>query len=130
MNREQAEILVQQYFQSWLQYDLILFLSTLSSEVQITECYGPIYSGLEENRQWFINWHDGDGKGKVTQWDILQILYDEANNMAAVGWDFACIYNDNPGTFLGTSLIHFDDSKITSIQEYEMTKEQYRPYQT
>jgi len=122
MNRERAEKLIHQYFQSWLQQDLKLFLSTLSPEIEITECYGPIYHGLEENRQWFINWHEGEGKGQVTQWDILRILYDDKQKGAAVEWDFYCIYEGNLGSFLGTSLIHFGDSQIISIQEYEMKK--------
>ena len=128
MNRESAERLIRQYFQSWLQQDLSLFLSTLSSKVQVLECYGPIYWGTEEVRQWFVDWHTKDGKGKVTRWEIFKILYDETQNIAAVEWEFECIYAGNVGSFLGASLFHFDETKVVRIQEYKMEKEQYRPY--
>ena len=128
MNRESAERLIRQYFQSWLQQDLSLFLSTLSSKVQVLECYGPIYWGTEEIRQWFVDWHSKDGKGKVTRWEIFKILYDETQNIAAVEWEFECLYAGNVGSFLGASLFHFDETKVVRIQEYKMEKEQYRPY--
>ena len=128
MNRDTAEKLIRQYFHSWLQQDILLFLSTLSSDIEIIECYGPVYCGTEEVRQWFVNWHEGTGKGKVTRWDIFNILYDDTQNITAVEWDFECVYQGNPGSFLGVSLFHFDDTKITAIQEYEMKKEQHRPY--
>ena len=128
MNRSTAQELISRYFQSWLRQDLSLFLSTLSPSAQVTECYGPVYQGTDELRQWFVNWHTGDGNGKVTRWEIFNILYDETKEMAAVEWDFECIYAGNPGSFLGASLIHFNEAQITRIQEYKMEKGQYRPY--
>jgi len=128
MNKNTADRLIKQYFQSWLQQDLSLFLSTLSPEVMVIECYGPVYCGHDEARAWFVDWHNRPEKGKLTRWDIFNILYDEALNMAAVEWDFECIYDANLGSFLGASLVHFDDTKITRIQEYKMEKEHYRPY--
>ena len=92
------------------------------------ECYGPVYHGTEELRQWFVNWHTREGKGKVTKWEIFNILYDETQEMAAVEWDFECIYAGNLGSFLGASLFHFDEAKIDRIQEYKMERKQYRPY--
>ena len=129
MNRESAERLIRQYFQSWLEQDLTLFLSTLSPNIKVLECYGPVYWGTEEVRQWFVAWHTKDGKGKVTRWEIFKILYDETQNIAAVEWDFECIYAGNLGSFLGASLFHFDQTRIERIQEYKMEKEQYRPYE-
>ena len=128
MNRSTAETLIRQYFQSWLQQDLSLFLSTLSPSVEVMECYGPVYWGTEEVRQWFMDWHTKSEKGKVTKWEISKILYDETQAMAAVEWDFECIYAGHVGSFLGASLFHFDETKIKRIQEYKMEKEQYRPY--
>ena len=128
MNRNNAEALIRQYFQSWLQQDLALFLSTLSPNIKILECYGPIYWGTEEVRQWFVDWHTKSGQGQVTRWEIFKILYDVTQNMAAVEWDFECIYAGNVGSFLGSSLFHFDETKIIRIQEYKMEKDQYRPY--
>jgi hypothetical protein len=128
MNRDAAETLIRQYIQSWVQQDKTLFLSTLSPDVRVTECYGPVYCGIDEVSRWFTDWHTRPEKGKVTRWDIFSILYDDAQKMAAVEWDFECIYDGNLGSFLGASLVRFDDTKIVSIQEYKMEKEQYRPF--
>jgi hypothetical protein len=129
MNRRNtAEGLIRQYFKSWLQQDLFLFLSVLSPDITVQECYGPLYCGTDEVRQWFVDWHTKEGKGKVTKWEIFNILYDYEQDMAAVEWDFECLYEGNLGSFLGTSLIHFDEETIDRIQEYKMEKEHYRPY--
>lgn len=128
MDRSTAEVLIRQYFQGWLQQDVSLVLLTLSPSIKVTESYGPVYYGIDEISDWFTDWHTRSEKGKVTKWDIFKVMYDEMQRMAAVEWDFACMYDGNLGSFLGASLFYFDDTKITSIQEYKMEKEQYRPY--
>jgi hypothetical protein len=128
MNRTTAEMLIRQYFQSWLQQDSSLFLSRLSLNIRIVECYGPVYYGIDETQRWFNDWHTKREKGKVTRWDILKLVYDEQEEIAAVEWDFECVYDGKVGSFLGASLFGFDHTKITSIREYKMEKEQYRPY--
>jgi ketosteroid isomerase-like protein len=129
MNRSTAEMLIKQYFQSWLQQDVSLFLSTLSSNVKVMECYGPVYDGIDETERWFNHWHTRPERGKVTRWEILQLTYDERQEIAAVEWDFECVYDGKVGAFLGASLFRFEDTKIASIREYKMEKQQYRPYQ-
>ena len=129
MNRATAEMLIRQYFQSWLQQDISLFLSTLSPNIKIVECYGPVYCGIDETQRWFNDWHTRREKGRVTRWEILELMYDAQQEIAAVEWDFECVYDGNVGSFLGASLFGFDHTKITSIREYKMEKEQYRPYQ-
>jgi hypothetical protein len=128
MNRVTAEMLIRHYFQSWLQQDISLFLSILSPDIQIVECYGPAYHGLNESQLWFQDWHTRREKGKVTRWDILRLTYDEQQEIAAVEWDFECVYDGSTGSFLGASVFAFDQAKITTIREYKMEKEQYRPY--
>ena len=87
------------------------------------------YHGLEEAQRWFHHWHTRPEKGRVTRWDILELIYDPQQERAAVEWDFECVYDGKVGSFLGASLFGFDLAKITSIREYKMEKEQYRPYQ-
>jgi hypothetical protein len=128
MNRTVAETLIRQYFQSWLQQDVSLFLSTLSPSITVTECYGPCYCGSAEVSEWFQDWHTRPEKGRVTRWEIASLLYDETLEMAAVEWDFECLYAGSLASFLGASLFRFKDGLILSIQEYKMEKEQYRPY--
>lgn len=130
MDRNTAEALIRQYFQSWLEQDIALFLSTLSPDIRVAECYGPIYCGADEVTYWFSNWHICHGKGKVTRWDILTLLYDERQEMAAVEWDFECIYDGNLDSFLGASVFRFNEDRIACIHEYKMEKAQYRPYRS
>ena len=130
MNRKTVTTLIEQYFQSWIQQDVELFLSTLSPSITVQECYGPVYVGTEEVRQWFVEWHTGKGNGKVTDWTILKILYDESQHTAAVEWDLTCRYCGEFGTFLGASIFQFDRAAIVRIQEYKMEKKQYRPYKS
>lgn len=84
MNRNTAEALIRGYYQGWLQQDVSLAISTLSPDVRVEECYGPVYVGIDEVSHWFIDWHTKSEKGKVTRWDILKIMYDEAQKVAAV----------------------------------------------
>ena len=128
MDRSAAEGLIQRYFQSWLEQNRALFLSTLAANIQVVECYSPVYCGLDEMERWFDDWHSEPGKGKVTRWDILTLLYDAQQKTAAVEWDFECMYDGSRGSFLGASVFCFDEAKITRIHEYKMEKEQYRPY--
>ena len=130
MNRKTAATMIEQYFQSWIQQDVALFLSTLSPSITVQECYGPVYVGTEEVRQWFVDWHTGNGEGKVTGWTILKILCDESQHMAAVEWDFTCRYGGESGTFFGASIFQLDQTAIIRIQEYKMEKEQCRPYKS
>jgi hypothetical protein len=117
-----AEFLIRRYFQSWLQQDLSLCLEVLSPSVKVEESHGPVYHGVDEVRRWFLEWHSGSGQGKVTRWDIFSILYDEIQVTAAVEWDFECVYAGNTASFLGASLVHFEGTKISRIQEYKMEK--------
>ena len=100
MNRNTAEALIRQYFQGWLQQDVSLVLSTLSPSIKVVECYGPVYCGIDEVSHWFHDWHTRSERGKVTKWDIFKVMYDEMQKMAAVEWDFECIFDGNLGSFL------------------------------
>ena len=84
MNRQSATQLVEQYINSWKQQDLSLFLSTLAADIFVAECYGPVYHGTKQVRQWFTDWHASPKEGKVTEWKITNVIFDETENMAAV----------------------------------------------
>ena len=127
MKKQSATQLVEQYINSWKQQDLSLFLSTLAADIFVAECYGPVYHGTKQVRQWFTDWHASPKEGKVTEWKITNVIFDETKNMAAVEWDFGCICEGNAGSFLGASLFYFDESKIVRIHEYQMDKNQYFP---
>jgi hypothetical protein len=128
MNRLSVIQLIEQYIESWKRQDLSLCLSTLALDIVVAECYGPVYHGTEEIRRWFTDWHASPRNGKVTEWKITNIIFDETKDMAAVEWDFGCMCDGKAGSFLGSSLFYFDDSKIVRIHEYQMDKKQYTPY--
>lgn len=128
MNKYLANRLIYKYFESWVDQDLAVFLSTLSTDVSIIECYGPMYLGIQEAREWFVDWHNRPEKGQVTRWEILNILYDDLLQLAAIEWEFECFYDGQPAGFPGVSLIYFDDTQIKRIQEYKMEPNHYRPY--
>jgi ketosteroid isomerase-like protein len=104
MDRQLATQLVEQYLQSWRTQDLALFLSTLSQDATIVECYGPIYQGTKEVQQWFTEWHASPIEGKVTHWKMTNLIFDERKMMAAVEWDFGCVCEGNWDSFLGASM--------------------------
>ena len=128
MNRQLATRLIEQYINSWKQQDLPLFLSTLSPDIVVAECYGPSYHGTEEVRQWFTEWHARPKEGKVTKWKITNVIFDETKNMAAVEWDFGCVSDGKASSFLGASLFYFDASKIVRIHEYQMDENRHYPF--
>ncbi len=122
MNREQATRSIVAYFDSWVSRDLDRFLSALSDDAVIVECDGSAYRGRDRARRWFVDWHAEPASGRVTDWKILWILFDEGNDVATVEWDFRCIYRGEAGSFLGASVVTFDGTKIARIHKYRMEK--------
>jgi len=127
MNREQASRLIEEYFGSWMNQDLELFLSTLSDDVVIVECDGTAYRGVDQARRWFTDWHAGPVNGRVTDWKILRILFDEANGVATVEWDFSYVCHGEASSFLGASVTTLDETRIVRIHEYRMDKDSVPP---
>lgn len=125
MDRKQARDLVEQYVVSWEMQDRTQFLETLHDEVVIRECDGPIYKGRDACKDWFRTWH-GDSN-RVLEWTIDSFLFDGDATMAAFEWDFKCLVDGEEYAFFGSSHVIFRDRRIYSINEYERTKDQYRP---
>ena len=125
MNREQATGTIKAYFDSWLNRDIELFLSTLSDDVVIVECDSTTYRGIDRAHRWFSDWHAHPVNGRVTDWEILQILFDEANGVATVEWDFSCTCRGETSSFLGASMTTFAEGKIARVAEYRMDKAQH-----
>ena len=61
------EEVIRKYFQSWLDKDIDAVKENFSDEVIYSECYGPVYEGIEQIIRWFEDWNR---KGTVLQWDI------------------------------------------------------------
>ncbi len=126
MNRKLTQTITAEYFQAWLTQDLALFLSVLKDDIIIKECYGPVYQGKAAAEQWFRAWNDG--RNRVLQWPIESFLYDTEAETAAAEWYFQCLYEGKVSEFYGSSVITFQAEAIAGLNEYEMKKEQYYPY--
>jgi len=109
------ELIIKQYFESWIKKDISIIEKYFSENIKYVECYGPEYNGIDQIRQWFNNWNNGNS---VLKWDIKRFI--ENKNIMAVEWFFECEYNREMISFDGVSIIEFDeDGKITGVKEFQ-----------
>jgi ketosteroid isomerase-like protein len=121
---EEREKMIREYFEAWLRNDSSCLSSVFAPNITYTECYGPVYTGIEQIKKWFQDWNR---KGKVTAWDIKQFIHQ--GSTTAVEWYFECIYENNRDGFDGVSVITFDASgKIAALKEFQSKAEHYQPY--
>ena len=107
MNRQQASDLICTYFRAWEEQDLDLALSVLAAEIVIVENDGSLYSGVEEIKAWFADWHAPPDSGRVLRWRIFRILFDEAALQGAVDWEFECSFEGRDYVFPGRACLIF-----------------------
>ncbi len=118
--------LLQQYMTSWVNADKELFLSLLSSDIYLVECYGASYKGVEETKKWFEEWNR---KGKVLAWNLYESYYDPDKDMLIATWEFHVQYpEENEPVFDGVTLMQATDGKIHRLFEYSMKHDLFRPY--
>lgn len=113
------------YVEAWLKKDLTQFLTILSKDIVITECYGPQYQGKKECQKWFLDWTK-PFDNSVRNWTVKESYFDGATGFFT--WTFDDIYQGKSGLFDGISLVKFDGNFISEIQEFEMKHEKRRPY--
>ncbi len=115
---------LKEYFGAWISNDPSCLTSLFSPSITYTECYGPVYYGIEQIKRWFLDWHL---KGKVIVWDIKQFIHQRDNTI--VEWYFECVYENTRSGFDGISLIIFDDlGEVVSLKEFQSKAEHYQPY--
>jgi hypothetical protein len=118
------EIIIKQYFESWIKKDIGIIEEHFSKNIKYIECYGSEYNGINQIRQWFNNWNNGNN---VLKWDIKKIIENE--NTVAVEWFFECEYNKKIYSFDGVSIIEFDENdKIILVKEFQSKSEHIFPY--
>jgi len=84
---------------------------------------GPEYNGINQIRQWFNNWNNGNN---VLIWDIKRFIEDK--NTTVVEWFFECEYNKEKTSFDGVSIIEFDENdKIILVKEFQSKAEHFSP---
>lgn len=118
------EEVIGQYFASWLDKDISVLKNVFAHDIVYSECYGPVYRGIEQVLVWFKDWNN---RGTVLKWDIKQIM--TVNNTAIVEWYFECDYEGNISGFDGVTLAQFNDEKrICELKEFQSKAEHYYPY--
>lgn len=118
------EKVIREYFDAWLRKDFSSLAEIFAEEIIYTESYGPEYHGLEQVKQWFLDWNK---RGTVLQWVIKQILMQ--NNQCAVEWYFECNYDNNIDGFDGVSIVEFnDEGNIVLVKEFQSKVEHSYPY--
>lgn len=124
--RKKAEGLIRNYFNGWVLQDFEKIKQCIHCDAEVSECYGPVYFGMEQIHKWFFQWHKNGGK--IIRWDIADIYYDQKKSCASVTWYFECHYDQKTHSFYGCSILNFKDEKIIKIKEYKMEKEKYYPF--
>ncbi|MFC4651305.1 nuclear transport factor 2 family protein [Lactococcus nasutitermitis] len=119
------EEIFKSYIRAWLKKDVNLFLTVLSKNITVTECFGAQYQGRTEAEKWFLDW-TGAFDNSVKKWEVINSYFD--GNIAFFTWTFDYIYKGKSDIFDGISVVTFEDDKIREIKEYEMKHEKFRPY--
>jgi len=121
---EDKKEIVKQYFESWISKDIGIIEKYFSQNIRYIECYGPEYNGIQQIRQWFTDWNNGNN---VLRWDIHNML--QCGNTIIAEWFFECEYAKNISGFDGVSIIEFGgDNKIILVKEFQSKAEHTFPY--
>lgn len=128
MNRNQASIIISEYFESWIKKDIEMFSRVVHDAAIIRECTGAVMEGKNELLIWFAQWNDSDNK--VDYWEIKEIGFDEVRNVAFVEWRFKCLYDGKEYEWDGSSIVYFKESLIIELNEYEMKQDKFFPYRS
>lgn len=116
--------IVKDYFASWITEDVSLWRSWFDKDVLYYESVGTAYRGAEQLLTWQKNWIE---HGKVLSWDISEMHC--SGDTYTVLWQFCCVYDGEKSTFIGVSVIDFNDSdKIILLREFAAEPDFTYPY--
>lgn len=128
MLAETNQTIFQEYIDSWLNKDIATFLTLLSTDVFISECYGATYLGKTESKEWFEHWNASEAN-QVLDWTILSHYFDNTKQISFFEWSFSYKYKNETARFNGMTLLQTSVGKITTLKEYKTEAETYRPYE-
>ena len=119
MMHSREEKALGRWFEAWIQKDASAIGEVFAKEIVYSECYGPVYRGLEQIRRWFGDWNQ---KGRVLEWTIRE-TYRDGDCLIAV-WFFLCEFEGNTDGFDGVTISRFDaEGKIISLREFQSKAE-------
>ena len=117
--------IIRSYFQCWLDNNIDVVKEIFAEDIVYSECYGPVYHGINQILRWFTDWHE---KGTVLKWDIKEII--QVDNTVIVEWFFQCNYDAAVDEFDGVTIAKFnDDMKICNLKEFQSKAEHCYPYE-
>lgn len=112
------------YFQAWVDKNPRPLERVFAPDVIYSECFGPVYVGLEQIRQWFADWNRN---GAVREWHIQKFVHQDAVTVAE--WFFRCIYKGCSDAFSGVSWVEFNErEQIRLLKEFQSKAEHVYPY--
>lgn len=126
MNKTSAKKITDAYFESWLSQDYDRFIGLLHPDIEVKECTGDTYLGIETAKKWFKGWHEGGNR--VVTWPISDYMYDPESETMIATWIFTCLFDGVEYTFEGISTLSFGDGLIYRLSEYQMEAEKKYPY--
>lgn len=115
--------LLSDYMQAWCQQDDSRLDCFFTEDIYYSECYGPVYQGLIQVKQWFRDWNK---QGKVEEWTIQRTL--EVGKTLVAQWHFSCVYDGLEHEFDGVTIADFEGNKIKKLLEFQSDSEHTYPY--
>ena len=122
---ETREIIVTNYFKSWLTKDASVLEKTFAIDAVYIESWGPAYKSLHHIQKWFTKWNKHN---VVLQWSIKRFFHQ--GNVCVCEWYFQCDCRGKVSDFDGVSLIEFDkNNKISMLKEFQSKIPNRYPYE-
>jgi hypothetical protein len=119
------EKIVSGYFNSWIEKDGSKLDGVFARDIVYSECYGPVYNGIEQIKKWFADWNR---QSNVLEWRIKRFIHENQTTVAE--WFFKCDCGGQVSAFDGVSIIEFDsENRIKSVKEFQSKSEHVYPYE-
>lgn len=122
----QREETIKIWFDMWLGDDAMPMDAIFTEDVVYTECWGNEYTGREQIRRWFTDWHKNN---RMIVWKASQFLHDEDKTIAKWHMEAEAADGITMRIMEGVYLIEWDDSgRIRALEEYGAASFKKHPY--
>lgn len=122
----QREETIRIWTEMWLGDDTMPMDAIFTEDVVYSECWGNEYTGREEIRRWFLDWHKNN---RMIAWRVSQFLHDEDKTVAKWHMEAEAADGITTRTIDGLYLVEWDDSgRIRVLEEYGASPSKKHPY--
>lgn len=122
----QREETIRIWTDMWLGDDAMPMDAIFTEDVVYHECWGNEYTGREELRSWFEDWHKNN---RMNVWNVTRFVHEADQTVAK--WHMEAEAADGITTrkMDGLYLVEWDDSgRIRALEEYGASPQKKRPY--